>query len=101
VTWGSDAEACRRRGDPRARRARRGCGKTVLNTAKGEKRIADVVGLCGHDLLDQAPERNDPGLLLAAADQPAAEDIPRGQRRDLADLIARLADHEPRLRLAA
>jgi hypothetical protein len=34
------------------------------------------VGLGGHDLLDQASERRDRGLGLAAADQAAAVDIP-------------------------
>jgi len=38
-----------------------------------------VVGLGGHDLLDEAPERHDRGLLLAAADQPAVEDVPGGE----------------------
>ena len=46
---------------------------TIQNT-----RLA-AVGLGGHDLLDEAAERHDPGLLLTAADQLAAVDVPSGQ----------------------
>ncbi len=38
-----------------------------------------VVGLGGHDLVDQAIERLDPGVLLAPAEHLGAVDVPRGQ----------------------
>jgi hypothetical protein len=37
------------------------------------------VGLCGHDLFDQAPERLDPGLGLDAVKQVGVVDVPGGQ----------------------
>ncbi len=58
------------------------------------------VGLGGHDLLDEPAERRDPGLLFAAADQPAAVNIPGGEvaQRPAAVVVVLDALRAPRRR---
>ena len=44
-----------------------------------EHTLGVPVGIAGHDLLDQPPERRDPGLLLTASGQVAAVHVPGGE----------------------
>ena len=44
-----------------------------------EDRAGRGVGLAGHDLLDEAAERLDPGLGLAAVEEVGVVDVPGGQ----------------------